>query len=154
MRKRRINQSIQGTKRMKYFGDPVNDAENNSTVLEVILYILSKPLRNPNDIFILKIYLSALEEFKRLFYTKEDSSNYDELMTRIALHLKYERANENKLLFKFGDKGDKYYIILNGKIAIFIVKSPLIKLCVRCIYKLFGIYAIADNRIFAFFDIN
>lgn len=147
MRKRRINQSIQGTKRMKYFGDPVkdekvtslynliktrlkkgyhsflfniDDAENKSTVLEVILYILSKPLRNPNDIFILKIYLSALEEFKRLFYTKEDSSNYDELMTRIALHLKYERANENKLLFKFGDKGDKYYIILNGKIAILI----------------------------------
>lgn len=150
MRKRKLKDSLKNMKRMKYYENPEKDEmvsnlfnriqkrinagfrskllapadedNNENSTLDIIIYILLKPLKNPNDLFILKIFLSDLEEFKRLFLSNDDSStsNSDELLTRIGFHLKYEKQSKNKVLMRFGDKGDKYYIILSGEVAILI----------------------------------
>ena len=180
MRKRKLKDSLTNIKRMKYYGDPVKDErvsnlynriqkrisvgfkskllvpveEDNceNSILDIIIYILSKPLKNPNDIFILKLFLSDLEEFKRLFLSKDDSnasnSNSDELLTRIGLHLKYEKQSKNKVLMRFGDKGDKYYIILNGEVAILIPHEEDIHLNIIDYMKyLINLYLHKENEI-------
>ena len=110
------------------------------SLLENILYILSKPIRNSNDIFILKLYLTHLKEIKMLFFNGKDAeflsknptqtTQCDDLLSRVSTHIKYEKHPKNKVLMRFGDKGDKYYIILSGSVSILIPHEQVTHLSV------------------------
>ena len=111
-----------------------------TSLLENILYILSKPYRNSNDIFILKLYLTHLKEIKLLFFNGKDAeflsknptqiTQCDDLLSRVSTHIKYEIHSKNKVLMRYGDKGDKYYIILSGSISILIPHEQVTHLSV------------------------
>jgi hypothetical protein len=50
-------------------------------------------------------------------------------MTRLSGQIKYEKKFKNRILFKEGDKGDKFYIILKGEVGILIPQEKIIKCC-------------------------
>jgi CRP-like cAMP-binding protein len=71
-------------------------------------------------------YLSTLTEFTNL--AKTGHEDYNELMAHLSLALKYEKLNINKIQFKTGERGNKFYIILRGKVAILIPKDEIVQL--------------------------
>jgi CRP-like cAMP-binding protein len=81
----------------------------------VIVDILCKPGRNNLDINIIFVYLKQLSEFMARLQTSE---NPDNLVYKICLALKHQHVSENRLIFKYGDRGDCFYILLKGKIDI------------------------------------
>ena len=52
------------------------------------------------------------------FFEKQDLTR--EELTKIAAVIKYERISEKELIFEFGQKGDKFYIILTGEVKVLV----------------------------------
>jgi CRP-like cAMP-binding protein len=59
---------------------------------------------------------------------KTKSDNYIELINYLSIVMKYEKFNKDKLVFKYGDIGDKFFVILNGKVSILLPKDEIMEL--------------------------
>ena len=71
--------------------------------------------RSSENLLPLQVFTSKIAEFQKL-----TQSARDELL-RSALLEKFE---DKETVFKYGDYGDKYYVVLSGKVAISIPKYP------------------------------
>ena len=84
-----------------------------------IKYILNKTGRNADEILLIKIYLSSMSFLSTL---KSPISN-DKLLYSLSLYLKMENKSQDELIFRYGNKGNKFYIVLEGEISILILKE-------------------------------
>ena len=86
---------------------------------ETINYILNKTKRSLDEILIIKSYLSTMTFLSTL---KVPISN-DKLLYSLSIYLKIEKKTKDTILFRFGNRGNKFYIILEGQVSIFILKE-------------------------------
>ncbi len=56
------------------------------------------------------------------------SEKYKDLIRKISNLLKYEKLNQDELLFRQGECGEKFYIILKGSVSILVPKLFEVKL--------------------------
>ena len=101
--------------------DSSNNIEINTNILDfgTIKYILNKPKRSLDEILIIKTYLSFMSFLSTL---KIPISN-DRLLYSLSVYLKMEKKSKNTMLFRFGNKGNKFYIVLEGEVSILILKE-------------------------------
>ena len=119
------------TKRIKKIQSLIKKSEKNSGKLikiskndnlnETIIEILSKEERKEEEINIIKTYLKSLKKFMELL-SKYNEEDIDFFLTKIANELKIEKQKKNNFLMKIGDTGNKFYIILYGKVLVLIPK--------------------------------
>ena len=90
----------------------------------------SKEVRsnNPNLLKSIQSYIKSLQEFMSIFSNENNIASIEEKLRDISLNMKYEYFNKNTVMFKYGDKGDKFYIILKGKIGFLIPQKVKLKL--------------------------
>lgn len=90
----------------------------------------SKEVRNnnPNLLKSIQSYIKSLQGFMNIFSNENNIVSMEEKLRDIALNMKYEYFNKNTVMFKYGDKGDKFYIILKGKIGFLIPQKVKLKL--------------------------
>jgi CRP-like cAMP-binding protein len=69
--------------------------------------------RKPKDIDIIANYVKDIKVFK-------DFQSNEEQMYELCKNLTLKSLAENKVLFEQGDKGDSYFIILEGNVEIFV----------------------------------
>jgi len=102
--------------------------ENTSNPLDIdysifdfgtIKYILNKTGRNADEILLIKTYLSSMSFLSTL---KSPISN-DKLLYSLSLYLKMENKSKDELIFRYGNKGNKFFIVLEGEISILILKE-------------------------------
>ena len=98
--------------------------ENKMTFFDMICFILKKNNKKIIENEILKIYFLRIEKLVTLFKPLNLSLNY--MMSKLVGHIKYEKKSKDNILFKEGDKGDKFYIILKGEVGILIQKEKSI----------------------------
>ena len=84
-----------------------------------IKYILNKTGRNADEILLIKTYLSSMSFLSTL---KSPISN-DKLLYSLSLYLKMENKSKDELIFRYGNKGNKFFIVLEGEISILILKE-------------------------------
>jgi CRP-like cAMP-binding protein len=63
-----------------------------------------------------------------IFSNENNIVSMEEKLGDIALNMRYEYFNKNTVMFKYGDKGDKFYIILKGKIGFLTPQKVKLKL--------------------------
>ena len=97
----------------------IADINNNIFDFGTIKYILNKPKRTADEILIIKTYLSSMTFLSTL---KAPISN-DRLLYSLSIYLKIEKKSKNSILFRFGNKGTKFFIILEGEVSILILKE-------------------------------
>ena len=114
--------------------------------LEKIKEILLKPQesRNSSDIKLLGTTVSNVKFFDSL---KEHKSVYREL----CMYLAYEHYKKNQFIFKEGEYGDKFYILLKGEAKVLITLKQNDQLIQKEVltYKdgsTFGELALTDNK--------
>ena len=66
-------------------------------------------------------YLKNLKNFMNIF-SNEEEEDLEKIITEISSHLKYEKFIKNNVICKYGDKADKFYIILRGKVIFLVPK--------------------------------
>ena len=97
---------------------------NEISFLDIICFILKKNNKRNNEIEILKIFVLKIEKLVAMFKPLNVSIN--DMMGKLVGRIKYEKKIKNSILFKEGDKGDKFYIILKGEVGILIQQEKLI----------------------------
>lgn len=95
------------------------DIDYNIFDFPTIKYILNKTSRNADEILLIKTYLSSMSFLSTL---KSPISN-DKLLYSLSLYLKMENKSQDELIFRYGNKGNKFYIVLEGEISILILKE-------------------------------
>lgn len=73
---------------------------------------MEKNQRDQTDVENIKKYLETLREFVN--FLKPKSNNKSDLITQISTILKYEKIPENRVICKYGEIGQKFYLILQG----------------------------------------
>ena len=111
----------------KYFCD-------RETLFLICLPSFKKITREKHDIKFISLYLSNLKKLTQLLKSlNEDSNNnnstkqnfdeknkYFKLLKYVAENMNYEKYSAKKMLMRYGDKGDKFYIVLHGLVSILI----------------------------------
>ena len=111
----------------KYFCD-------RETLFMVCLPSFKKLVRDKPDIKFISLYLSHLKKFVTLLKSiNEDNNNnndrkqnndekdkYFRLLRYVSEHVIYEKYEAKRLVMRYGDIGDKFYIILHGLVSIII----------------------------------
>ncbi len=106
----------------------LNNLFQNQDTLSIIMYLLSKNTRTERDIFILNRCLQSQKYFIDLLKIEGENFNDEELLTKINYSLKCNIIEENTFLFKVGNKGNKFYIILKGNVSVLVPKMITLKM--------------------------
>ena len=109
---------------LKDFGITENEFFNN------VLKSLSKHKRNNEDQILITSYLFFMEEFIKILKAKESYKKEVKLidfLKHLSKNIFHIQIPKDKILMKYGDKGDKAYINLNGEVDVLIPNSKLMK---------------------------
>lgn len=75
----------------------------------ISLLKVNSSLRNDNQNRILRTMFSQLQFFKEL-----RENNDLQVIVQLINAMKYQRLTQGQVLFKVGDKGTRFYVILKG----------------------------------------
>ena len=92
-----------------------------------IIKILQYPAdsRTLDEVKIIKDFLHSLPSFS-IFMKNIETEDKEELLSSMINCMKYDFYTKNNILFRFGDKGELFYIILKGSVNVLIVKPEKI----------------------------
>ena len=88
---------------------------NNQT----IQYILSLKLRTPNMLTILREFLSNM----KFLSVSTDAENRKKLLYSLSFCLKMEKKSQGTIIFRYGNKGTRFYIVLGGEVSVLILRE-------------------------------
>lgn len=136
LKKRSLSTMIFHTKKSESLvhrhSQQLRDLNGKSNPLKECISALSfsKEVRNnnPNLLKSIQSYIKSLQGFMNIFSNENNIALMEAKLRDIALNMKYEYFNKNTVMFKYGDKGDKFYIILKGKIGFLIPQKVKLKL--------------------------
>ncbi len=89
-------------------------------MFDIFLSIFEKPIRNQNDLLIIRHYLNNFDGFLTTLNLKKNFNNPQEILHKISFFLQMEKFNPNFIICKNGDFGDKFYLIFEGSVSILI----------------------------------
>jgi len=93
--------------------------ESKMTGFQEIISILQKPQRNYLDNILITSYLSKMDNIiQNIFQGYQD--NNQSMLHNISHLLNYEKIPKNNAIFRYGDDGNKFYIILDGQVEVLI----------------------------------
>lgn len=103
----------------------IENEENKLLYLKELSNKIRKHDKNNAELDFIVNYLKSNKEIKSIIQpNKEDVSENtkqsEELINKIAKSLLYEKTYNNQIIFKYGDKADKFYIILRGQLSVLV----------------------------------
>ena len=96
--------------------------------MSIILYILSKNIRTPRDIYILNSFLKTQRQFMQIVQGEDENLDKEEILTKINNSLKFIIIEAQTFLLKVGNIGNKFYIILHGNVSVLVPKTINLKM--------------------------
>ena len=96
----------------------------NPTPVDLCLYALDHA-PNQRDSECLQYiinYLKSLPSFMNIISKEKNLKLSENLIEQISIHLRHEYIPKNNIVCRFGERGEKFYIILKGKVKFFIPK--------------------------------
>ena len=102
----------------------LNIKAKDISFFDIICFILKKINKRVIENEILKIFFLKIEKLVAMFKPLNISLN--DMFGKLVGHIKYEKKLKDNILFKEGDRGDKFYIILRGEVGILIQQESII----------------------------
>ena len=98
---------------------------NASTPVDLCLRALAnQPKQRDNDCLNhITSYLKSLPNFMNIVSKEKNMKISENLIEQISIHLRHEYIPKNNLVCRYGEKGEKFYIILKGKVN-FLIPKP------------------------------
>ena len=93
---------------------------NNQT----IQYILSCKLRTPNMLTILNAFLSTM----KFLSISADNEDKEKLLYSLSFCLKMDKKPNGSIIFRYGNKGTRFYIVLGGEVSVLILREKNVEL--------------------------
>jgi hypothetical protein len=124
---------------------PFNYNINTPRILE---NIFSKGNKTKNEMIYIQHYLTCFKSLLTDIIQIKLSTDPNILLSQIAKFLKMEKLTHNQILFKFGEKEDKFFFLLSGEVAVIKIREKIkdlteneyiIYLCKLLKYKEYGL---------------
>ena len=96
-------------------------SENN---YEIIQIILNKKKRTNDDLNVVKTFLSTMKYLSSMIKILD----IDKILFSLSMYLKMEKKAKDSILFRFGNRGRKFYILLSGQVTILILKETYVEI--------------------------
>ena len=87
--------------------------------LSIIQYILNKRKRSADELLIIKCFLGGMDFLSLL----SPDAIKDKLLFSLSKYLKLEKKPQNYIIFRYGNKGNKFYIVFSGELSVLILKE-------------------------------
>ena len=99
--------------------------EEEVNIMNLIINILQKQVgtRIKDELFLVENYLKTFPNFMKILNSDNYSNDSDDLLKMITKYIKCEIVPKNTLLCRFGELGEKFYIIFKGNASILIPKE-------------------------------
>lgn len=118
----KTNKSITTKEKDKSIYKKISTFQNDlPEKIKQIIHILNSNEKDQNNLNYVRKYLLSLPTFEK-FIHNSIKENLDECLDTIITYMTHKSLLYNSILFRFGDKGDCYYIILSGKVEIVLPK--------------------------------
>jgi len=100
--------------------------DDNSPLVDLCLFSLNYPPKERTEEHNQNIisYLKSLPSFMNIISKEKNMKLSEELIKQISKHLHHEYIPKNNIVCQYGEKGEKFYIILKGRVN-FIVPKPI-----------------------------
>ena len=105
--------------KIKYFKKLYGPSSSFRICLQALYYTQFQRTVELNNI--ISYYLRSLKNFKHIL-SDLNEDEFEKILFHISSHLNYEKHNKNEIICKYGDKADKFYIILKGKVIFLVPK--------------------------------
>ena len=117
LKEKQINKNIiSSTSMPKIELTPIN--------IQTIQYILSNKIRTQNMLIVLNTMLSNMK-----FLSNDiDIHDKEKLISSLSTFLKLEKKQKGSILFRYGNKGSRFFIVLGGEISVLILKEVYVEL--------------------------
>ena len=163
---RQSNQLIEDTINEKHTLD-----KEELLKLSLPSFIKSSNQKEIKDIILISLYLVQMKKFMKLFgddLTTIKDNGFFEQLKKIAANIIYEKFNKNRLVIRYGEEGNKFFLILKGEIQVVLPYRKTVYISIKefkryllllFIYKEFEILklVIKENRVnqrVGFFNAN
>ena len=99
--------------------------KSNPTPVDLCLFALNTlpKQRDSESLQFIVSYLKSLSSFMNIISKEKNLKICENLIEQISIHLRHEFIPKNNLVCRYGERGEKFYIILKGKIT-FLVPKP------------------------------
>ena len=124
--------------------------ENKNKLIEIIKFILQKSKKNENDEFLLRRY------FETISLNFPGNLSEEDTLKILVGELIFEEVPKNTIICKEGDKGEKLYVVIKGKLGVLVQKENKAK-CKKIEYikYLIVIYLYQEYSLFSkIIDLN
>ena len=116
-------------------------SENN---YEIIQFILNKKKRTNEELIIIKTFLSTMKYLSSMI----NLIDTDKILFSLSIYLKMESKPKDTILFRYGNKGKKFYILLSGRVTILLLKETKVKMSfLRFVLHLFLLKMMKENEL-------
>ena len=123
-RKKSIKSPKKSRVSVKMISERIILKKNVSSKVDLCLYALSNipTKRTPEMINHIKTYLKSMPSFMNVISKEQNTNLSENLIEQISIHLRHEFIPKNNLVCRYGEKGEKFYIILKGKVTFLVPK--------------------------------
>lgn len=131
---------------------------NRETLFYVALSSFKSLAKNETDIKLISLYLSQMKKFVELLKKVTSTNNIDQgeknntgddfydLMDNVSAHILYEYFPEKRILMRYGDEGEKFYILLNGTVAIIVPRKKSINISLNEYFRYIALLIIYKEQ--------
>ena len=96
-------------------------SDNNHEIIQIIL---NKKKRTNEELIIIKTFLSTMKYLSSMIKIIDT----DKILFSLSVYLKMESKNKDSILFRYGSKGRKFYILLSGQVTILLLKETKVQM--------------------------
>ena len=134
---------------------------SQETLFYIALPSFQKTLKNEIDKKLISLYLSHMKKFVELLKKVSSSNNANnnntpnekieneecyELINNVSAHILYHYFPSNRILMRYGDEGNKFYILLNGTVAIIVTRKKTVNISLNEYFRYIALLIIYKEQ--------
>lgn len=133
---------------------------DRETLFYVSLPSFKKSLeqKNETDNKIISLYLNQMKKFVELLKKVSSNNNtsgneknidgedFIELINKVSTHILYFYMPANRILMRYGDEGEKFYILLNGTVTIIVPRKKSVNISLNEYYRYIALLIIYKEQ--------
>ena len=131
---------------------------NRETLFYVSLSSFKSLTKNETDIKLISLYLLQMKKFVELLKKVNSTNNIDQgeknttgddfydLMNNVSAHILYNYYPEKRILVRYGVEGEKFYILLNGTVAIIVPRKKSINISLNEYFRYIALLIIYKEQ--------
>ena len=137
----------------KHFG-------NRETLFYIALPSFKKIIKDDTDKKLISLYLTQMKKFVDLIKKVTSNNNenninnteksqgddiYD-LISNVSAHILYHFFPANRVLMRFGDEGEKFYMLLNGTVTIIVARKKTVNISLNEYFRYIALLIIYKEQ--------